>query len=131
MWENIYNCPLFQVFRLLRERGCSLARVWLGGNSLAEPDLWVWPDGRQVSENSAMWGRGEPDPGRGECMVLAENEWEAADCLDDTTVMAFLAHHKPADQTEPPTRTPSEPTERTTKVVTRETTDPGVPQTPS
>jgi len=126
-----------EVFRLLRERGCKLARVWLGGNSLAEADQWVWPDGQQVSEESGgMWGRGEPAPGRGECMMLAETEWEAADCLDDKSVEAFLAHHKPADSTKPhtrPTPKPTKPlsTKRTTIVVPTETTHPGEMQTPS
>ena len=129
-------CSLFQVVRLLRERGCNLGRVWLGGNSLAEADQWVWPDGQQVSQNSAMWGRGEPSPGRGECMMLVESQWEAADCLDDKSVEAFLAHHKPADSTKPHTRPTTKPTQplstrRTTIVVPRETTHPGKPQTPS
>ena len=134
---SVLYCSPFQVFRLLRERGCKLARVWLGGNSLAEADQWVWPDGQQVSEESGgMWGRGEPAPGRGECMMLAETEWEAADCLDDKSVEAFLAHHKPADSTKPhtrPTPKPTKPlsTKRTTIVVPTETTHPGEMQTPS
>ena len=121
----------------MRERGCSLARVWLGGNSLAEEDQWVWPDGQQVSEDSAMWGRGEPARGRGECMMLAESEWKAADCLDDKSVKAFLAHHKPADSPEPqPTPTPPIPTAallspKPTTRTTRETTPSFLPQTPS
>jgi len=119
-----------QVIRLLRERGCNLAgKVWLGGNSLAEADQWVWPDGKQVSDDTAMWGRGEPAPGGGECMVLAEREWQAVDCLDDTSVKTFLAHHRTA---EPPTQPPStKPPKRTTTELPRETTDPGRPQTPS
>jgi len=112
-----------QVIRLLRERGCSLAKVWLGGNSLAEADQWVWPDGQQVSDDSAMWGRGEPAPGGGECMMLAENEWQAVDCLDDTSVKAFLAHHKTVE-------VPTQPTSTKLPITTEvPTTDPGPPIT--
>merc|ERR1711971_506019 len=39
---------------LLRESGCNLSKVWLGGNGLAEADQWVWPDGKQVSDDSAI-----------------------------------------------------------------------------
>ena len=119
--------PSIQVIKLLGEEGCELTMVWLGGNSLAELDHWVWPDGQKVSEDSAMWGRGEP--GRGECMLLAESEWKTADCLDDTSVKAFLAHHRPAEvPTDPPL---TEPSKRQTTDVPIETTDPGTPQTPS
>ena len=107
----------------MRERGCSLAKVWLGGNSLAEADQWVWPDGQQVSDDSAMWGRGEPAPGGGECMVLAESEWQAVDCLDDTSVKAFLAHHKTVE-------VPTQPTSTKLPITTEvPTTDPGPPIT--
>ena len=126
--------PLFQVIRQLRERGCSLARVWLGGNSLAEADQWVWPDGQRVSEDSAMWGLGEPAPGGGECMMLVEREWEAADCLDDTSVKAFLAHHSTAElpeSTKPPMRPTPKPTQPPSNKPPKITTDPGLPQTPS
>ena len=115
------------MIKLLGEEGCELTMVWLGGNSLAELDHWVWPDGQKVSEDSAMWGRGEP--GRGECMLLAESEWKTADCLDDTSVKAFLAHHRPAEvPTDPPL---TEPSKRQTTVVPIETTNEGLPQTPS
>ena len=82
----------FQVTRLLTNAGCDLSKVWLGGNSLAEEDHWVWPDGSKVSD-ATMWGPGQP--GRGECMVLVDSKWQAAECLDSRSVKSFLASHQP------------------------------------
>ena len=86
----------FQVTRLLTNAGCDLSKVWLGGNSLAEEDHWVWPDGSKVSD-ATMWGPGQP--GRGECMVLVDSKWQAAECLDSRSVKSFLASHQPPKPT--------------------------------
>ena len=121
----------FQVTRLLTNAGCDLSKVWLGGNSLAEEDHWVWPDGSKVSD-ATMWGPGQP--GRGECMVLVDSKWQAAKCLDSRSVKSFLASHqlpKPTRPTTPPPPPPTPTSKRTTAGDLEETTNPGLPQTPS
>ena len=76
-----------QLLQLLGEDSCGLGQgVWLGGNSLAMEDSWVWVDGREVE--GPLWGAGQP--GQGDCMLLARGRWGARECLQGAR--GFLAH---------------------------------------
>ena len=136
---------LEELERLVAAQGCGLEdrRVWVGGNCLAEPGHWVWPDGAEVEGD--LWSRGQP--AGGSCMWLGGDGWHAEDCMQagqgDTAFLAqkgdclnisvfcmssFLGSSAPPPTPANPTTVTTAPTISTMQTAT---TDGGTAGTPS
>merc|ERR1711872_721011 len=101
-----------------------MGEVWLGGNSLAEKNKWVWMDGTPIKVTG--WSKRNSS---GECMLGVANpnpypkgQWVSAKCEPtDGRKYSFIAQkHKTGESRNIPTA----PTEPTTTTVDTAPTDP-------